>query len=278
MYYKSEHTINMYIKFKSAFLIYLSLFILQTNYAQHPYKISFEKESKVIGVGVLTALTGYYFETQPKPLTLNEISNLNKNDINSFDRSAVNFYSKTYNTYSNLMVGAGMSLPLAFTFITETKNDIPVIGIMYIENLLYAFFLPSFTKGGIERIRPYVYNTDVPLSEKLNIDSKASFFSRHTSLAFSSAVFFSSVYSDYFPKSKWRPYIWGGSLMCAGLTGYFRYISGNHFPTDIITGAIVGSVIGYTIPKIHKISAKSNLTVLPSFSENSNMIMFLYRF
>lgn len=79
-----------------------------------------------------------------------------------------------------------------------------------------------------------------------------SFFSGHTSLAFGSAVFASTLFDHYYPESSLRPWVWGSSLAIASGMGYLRYASGKHFPTDIIVGALVGSAIGYVIPKLHK--------------------------
>jgi membrane-associated phospholipid phosphatase len=71
-------------------------------------------------------------------------------------------------------------------------------------------------------------------------------------IAFASASFISTVFSDYNPDSEWKPYIWTGSLLSAGIVGYLRYESGMHFPTDILVGAAVGSILGYAIPWMHR--------------------------
>ena len=69
---------------------------------------------------------------------------------------------------------------------------------------------------------------------------------------FASAFFLAKVYSDYNPKSKYTKFIYGGTILAASAVGFMRYRSGKHFPTDIITGAAVGALIGYGIPAIHK--------------------------
>ena len=118
------------------------------------------------------------------------------------------------------------------------------------------------TKGSIERFRPYAYNPDAPMVKKLTSDTRKSFFSGHTTTAFASAVFLSTVYSDYNPNSEWKPYIWAGSLFIASVVGYLRYEAGMHFPTDILAGAIVGSAIGYAIPWMHRVG-KENVSLTP---------------
>jgi membrane-associated phospholipid phosphatase len=101
------------------------------------------------------------------------------------------------------------------------------------------------------------------MDEKTTSDAKKSFFSRHTSAAFASAVFLSSVYGDYHPGSAARPYIWAGSLLAATAVGVMRCESGEHFPTDVIAGAVAGSAAGYLIPRLHR-SSGGRLSVLPS--------------
>ncbi|MDP3684668.1 MAG: phosphatase PAP2 family protein, partial [Ignavibacteria bacterium] len=90
------------------------------------------------------------------------------------------------------------------------------------------------------------------------------------------AVFLSTVYEGYFPDSKYKNYVWAGSLFTASLTGYLRYESGAHFPTDILVGAVVGSAVGYLIPYLHK-SNSSVSDIYPSIN-NTNGITLHYVF
>jgi membrane-associated phospholipid phosphatase len=125
---------------------------------------------------------------------------------------------------------------------------------MYAETMALAIILPALGKSAAERNRPYVYNPDAPLDEKLKRDARSSFFSRHTSMAFASGVFLSTVYNDYYPHSRSKSRILAGSLLGATAVGVMRYESGMHFPSDIIAGAIVGSVIGYAVPRLHRVN------------------------
>lgn len=76
-------------------------------------------------------------------------------------------------------------------------------------------------------------------------DDFASFFSGHTSVAFSQAVTNAMILSESDEKA--NPYIWATLLGSAGLTGYFRIAGDKHYTTDVIVGALVGSIIGWTI-------------------------------
>ncbi len=137
---------------------------------------------------------------------------------------------------------------------------------MYSEIWLYIGGISMLSKGTVTRYRPFVYNPEIPIDKKLSPDSRMSFFSNHTMAAFASAVFISTVYSEYNRTSKLRPYIWAGSLLAAGTIGYFRYEAGMHYPTDLIVGAIIGSAIGYIVPWMHR--ANNEISILPRSSNS----------
>jgi membrane-associated phospholipid phosphatase len=41
-------------------------------------------------------------------------------------------------------------------------------------------------------------------------------------------------------------------LLLAATVGTLRVLSGKHFPTDVLTGAVVGSALGWLIPELHR--------------------------
>jgi membrane-associated phospholipid phosphatase len=148
---------------------------------------------------------------------------------------------------------------------------------MSLETALLVTAVPRLVKLQVQRIRPYVYNPDAPMQSKLTAEAKRSFFSGHTTSAFATAVFISGVYSDYFPKSAWKPYVWSASLLMASTIGYFRFESGKHFPTDIITGAVVGGGIGFIIPYLHRTS-KKNLSLIPASTGRTLQLGVYFQF
>ena len=136
---------------------------------------------------------------------------------------------------------------------------------MYGEVLLVNNGLGELLNGVTNRTRPFVYNLNlnIPPEAKLEVEARRAFPSGHTANAFAAAVFLSSVYAKLHPGSSATPWIWAGSLTLAAATGYMRYRGGKHFPTDITSGAIIGSLIGWGLPKLHEID-DVNLTVAPS--------------
>lgn len=71
------------------------------------------------------------------------------------------------------------------------------------------------------------------------------FYSSHASNAFALALFMITVF-----RSKWK-YILPISLIYAILTAYSRIYLGVHYPGDVLTGAIIGSLLGIGFAIMH---------------------------
>ena len=244
----------------------ITAFILSASrplFAESPYKISWEKDIYILGVGSTTGLTGFLLYRSVSPPTPAEVNQLSRASINWFDRSATYNFSTTADKTSDIFFGVAAAAPWVLFTDKAMRDDWKIITLMYLETWSFIGGTSMVSKGSIERFRPFVYNPNVPLDKKLTGDAKMSFFSNHTTAAFASAVFISTVYSDYNPNSEWKPYVWAGSLLTASVVGYLRYEAGMHFPTDILTGAVVGGAIGYAIPWLHRVG-KENVSLAPS--------------
>jgi len=233
-------------------------------HAESPYRISWEKDGYILGAGITASSTGYLLYRSVSPPTIAEVNQLSSTSINKFDRNAAGRFSTTLDKSSDILIGAFAAAPLILFSDKTIRDDWKTITLMYVEVWSFIGGTSMLSKGTIERYRPFVYNPNVPLENKLNSDAKMSFFSNHTITAFASAVFISTVYCDYYPDSEWKPYIWAGSLLSASIVGYLRYESGMHFPTDIIVGAAVGSIVGYAIPWLHRDNGEKSISIAPS--------------
>lgn len=75
-----------------------------------------------------------------------------------------------------------------------------------------------------------------------------SFYSGHTSLAFSLAVASGTVAT--MRGYKFAPLVWGTGMAIAATTGYLSIAADRHYLTDVIAGAVLGSAFGFGIPYI----------------------------
>ena len=200
-----------------------------------------------------------------EPLTVGKITGLDPADINGFDRSATERWSTSAQDVSDALVLTLLAAPLGLAVVTPGSRQSWTVAAMYGEAMLVNNGLGELLKRVTSRTRPFVYNADPDVPDELRseLGARRSFPSGHTSNAFAAAAFLSSVYAKLHPGSSARTWIWAGSLTLAATTGYMRYQGGKHYPTDIISGAIIGSLVGWGVPKLHEVD-DVDLTVAPS--------------
>ncbi len=202
------------------------------------------------------------------------LPNLSRNDVNWFDRGATNNWSQTAADWSDVLLATAIASPLFLFGSSAVRNDAGTYATMYVQNVLSVYSVSHLPKALVNRYRPYVYNKDVSNEEKQSLDATHSFLSAHTAVGFASAIFLSVTFDKYNPNSSLSPYIWTSSLLLATSIGYLRYAAGQHFPTDIIAGAVLGSVIGYLIPLIHERSTENVELVTPAVIPYNNLVSF----
>ncbi len=227
-----------------------------------PYELDLRLDGGLTVGGVVLLSGAAVVRRGQEPLTVEEIWQLDPADINGFDRSATTQWSTTALDVSNVLLLPLMVAPIGLAIATPGSRQSWTMVAMYGEVLMVGNGLGELLNG-VNRTRPFVYNPNVPDEKKLEVDARLSFPSGHTTNAFAAAVFLSSVYAKLHPGSSARTWMWAGSLTLAATTGYMRYQGGKHFPSDIISGAIIGSLVGWGVPKLHEVDGV-NLTTTPS--------------
>jgi membrane-associated phospholipid phosphatase len=214
------------------------------------------------GVALFAGAAAAYWGQEP--LDSFEIAMLDRANVNSFDRPAI-AQPGVPDRYANALVLTLMAAPLGLAISTPGSRQSWTVAAMYGEVLLVNMGLGELLNGVTNRTRPFAYNgsRDIPFEVRSEVEARRAFPSGHTSNAFGAAVFLSSVYAKLYPGSSATPWIWAGSLTLASATGYMRYRGGKHFPSDIISGAILGSLIGWGVPKLHEVDGV-DLTIAPS--------------
>ena len=106
----------------------------------------------------------------------------------------------------------------------------------------------QLVKYTVGRQRPFVHyrNFDDP-DRAPEPDDNVSFYSGHSSLAFSLATAAGTVSSMRGYKS--APWVWGIGLGLASTVAYLRVAGDKHYLTDVLVGAVVGSAMGIAIPR-----------------------------
>ena len=218
----------------------------------HNYEPSFKKELPYLAAGVGLNIVGFVLNRNVEANTLEDISALDINDINSFDSGAASNLSGTAQNASDIILYTGAILPFVTLFNNNCRAETKAISYMAVETFLVTFGITNITKALVQRQRPFNYNPETPLDEKLTADSRASFFSGHTSVTTAMSIMSAKVLTDLHPDIKHKGLIWTTGAVIPAAIGFLRVKAGRHFPTDVMTGYAVGAAIGYLIPTLHK--------------------------
>lgn len=231
-----------------------------------PYRTTLVRDALFLGAGLGGAALGNSLGGRTE-LTEQHADRLTREAVNWFDRSATSRYSRDLVGTSENVASVLAYAPLALLLDPAVRGDWATVGLMYVQTTLLSSAAANITKGSVHRYRPYVYNASLTYDEKTAKDPGGAFFSSAATYAFARAVFLSTVYGDFNPDSRLKPFIWAGSLGTAAVVGYLRYESGLHYPSDVVVGALVGSAIGYAVPRLHRVSTRE-LSVTPLAAED----------
>jgi membrane-associated phospholipid phosphatase len=126
--------------------------------------------------------------------------------------------------------------------------DWPVNAFAVLEATILAADLTQLAKFYSGRARPYLreLGEDLAGAPGPAAEHNLSFFSGHTSFAFSLAVASGTVAS--MRGYRGAPAVWGVGLGAAALTGWLRVAADRHYASDVLTGALVGSAVGFAVP------------------------------
>lgn len=216
------------------------------------FEFSLKKDLPIMGGSALSAFAGFWLMEQVPPLTEADIATLDPNDINGFDRGATQQYRYQDANLSDYLLSFSALTPFSVLAFRPVRKKIGPVLVMYIETAALAGGLTSISKGVFKRKRPYNYNPEVRLSEKLSIGARHSFFSGHVSTSAAFCFLTAYMVDRYAERSGWKWAAWSGAVLVPGTIGYWRYTSGKHFPTDILLGYIIGGSTGILIPYLHK--------------------------
>ena len=241
-----------------------------------PYSLDLAKELAIFGAGGAMFGVSLILKNNMDPLTEEEVILLDPMDVNAFDRGAIT--AKKEMPAADLLLFGSVFLPLTFFAHEETRKDMGTLAVLAGEVFVFQLGLNYMVKILAQRVRPYCYDKNTPLSEKTTVNAKLSFYSGHTSTAAAMSFFVAKVFSDYLPNADVKFVIWTSAVVYPALTGLLRQDSGSHFPTDILIGYVTGALIGYFIPVLHKSKLKDNLAIQSIVSDNHVAIRLSYSF
>lgn len=243
-----------------------------------PYKIKGWLDVPVTAAGTAWTLYGFNVIYNRDSVPASEILALDRNKIETFDRSATANYDRNAFNVSNYLFYGSMPLPLIMMFDRNMRRDGVKLMFMYVEAQAITGTVYTIAAMNANRFRPYVYNPNVPIEKRTRGGVRNSFFAGHVALVGTSTFFMAKTWSDYHPgmKGKWILYAVAGGLTAT--TGIMRVKAGEHFPSDVLVGSILGPAVGILVPYFHKKKISQKIVVMPRFSTEGNGFAMLYKF
>ncbi|HEY6080922.1 MAG TPA: phosphatase PAP2 family protein [Polyangiaceae bacterium] len=189
-------------------------------------------------------------------------SDFDRNKLLAIDRPVVTAtHHASADTWSN--VGSGIAVvyavvdPLLSAYREQSLQTGLVDFMLYAETLALTQATTNLVKLAVRRPRPAAYraaeaNRDNPDYSNADTDSALSFFSGHAATTASLGATATYLAFTRSPSS-WRP--WVTLVASIGITTFVsaqRVRAGEHFPTDVIAGAVAGAGIGILVPHLHR--------------------------
>lgn len=249
-------------------ILLLSFVISALGQSPMPYELTAKKEAWVTGLSLPVVGTSFVLGKKLQPLSVEEISLLDANDINKLDRFTVNNFSEKVIKRSDITLNSMIALGFASNFIVPVLysssdtygKQLGTLGMIWFETNLVNYALTEIVKTTVKRSRPLLYGDMAPDDLRFERDARKSFFSGHASFTATNSFYAASIITSYQKGNKWNPVIWGVASLPPLLVAIQRVRAGKHFPTDVAVGYIVGAACGILIPKLHEVRLSTKST------------------
>ncbi len=149
-------------------------------------------------------------------------------------------------------------------------------GVVIAEAVLWSGAAQDIVRRAVRRPRPYMYTPGLNASKRESAEASFSFFSGHTSNTFAMVTAAAYTFSLRHPHSKWQWLVWSLAMAGATTEPILRVLAGDHFPTDCIVGAVVGSASGILFPALHR--KRLPVSLSSSTGPNGTMVSVSGRF
>jgi membrane-associated phospholipid phosphatase len=192
----------------------------------------------------------------PKSCNWCEIGSDGSDNLNGFDawfRNALVRRDTSVAASTSDAFAYGVAPVTAITFLAmgaqredQSLRNTPVDLLLVAEATGLAMDVNQIVKLAVSRERPYLHFASPEARATAGPDAALSFYSLHTSATFSLAVSAGTVAS--MRGYSIAPLIWASGILIGTATGYMRIAADKHYMTDTLTGAAVGSLVGFSVP------------------------------
>jgi len=232
------------------FLICINTVWSQTDTLKTGYYLNKKRDIIYGSASILSFGTFYYLQHQVKPLSIQEVNSLNPSSIPSFDRVATHHYDITARKLSNILIYTSFLARLGIFYNKKSRSALFDIGVVGYQSIFLSQAIANGFKLAL-RNRPYMYNPNVPMHMKTESEARFSFFSAHTTTVSTICFTTAFAYDLYYPNSKYKNLMWASAITLPALEGFLRVKAGKHYPSDVLTGYLVGLGTSYLMHKLH---------------------------
>lgn len=178
--------------------------------------------------------------------------------INAFDRGAVGNHNAFADVTSDVTAVAAMVVPPLLDLLDVGHGDaFQSDAIVFAETLLVNGALVELAKYAIQRPLPRTYAGDLSLINTPG--GYRSFYSGHTSTVFAALTSMAMTLRLRYGE-RWWP--WAIAAGVGSSVAVERVAAGRHFPSDVLVGAVAGSLVGLLVPALH--AHHSPVTIVPA--------------
>lgn len=138
--------------------------------------------------------------------------------------------------------------------------------LLYAETLSVNWAVTNLSKIAVRRPRPRAYLARDRAArrgepyEPIETDDALSFYSGHTSSTAGLAA--TAAYLAFVRDDRLEGWlILAGGAVLTGIVGWQRVQSREHFPTDVIAGAMAGAGVGILVPHLHRVEPASRTRI-----------------
>jgi membrane-associated phospholipid phosphatase len=254
----------------TGFFLGLFLFhgqVLPSAYAENElgiYEIKPAVDGPIIAVSASASIFMYAFGDR----WIHKRCPCDANEVNSFDRVAIGNSNPTLETISDVTVMlAILSPPILDAFDLGFSKEFEKDMWVYVETFSMNTFLNTSAKYIVQRPLPRTYASSASTDYR-------SFYSGHTSTFFSTLSTAAMTINSRYNQGAWP---WLAMVGMGTIVALERVAAGRHFPTDVMTGAVVGTAVGVLVPYLHQ-KTNSNLVVAAAPIEDGGMLFAEYHF
>lgn len=179
-------------------------------------------------------------------------------------------------TASNLVLGAGVASSAAMAVLGrgDFSEGIVLFGVQ-LEAVAMTLMVTQVAKRDFGRTRPLYADG----KKEASSDANASFWSGHAAIGFASAASTCTLqHKGALFDAALTPWICGTLFGAAGAVGVLRMVADQHYLTDVVTGAAIGTIIGYGITGLRAWSDDPVLRLTPVATPTSASLFLDYRF